>query len=85
MAKHKAQAPNFREGGGVKEFILEDGRTYLIFKFPDWSILVLQKVKGTKEASAEYKPIKAQKNILRKLGYKEGTFYQMGAEIFKDC
>lgn len=85
MAKHKAQAPNFRERGGVKEFILEDGRTYLIFKFPDRSILVLQKVKGTKGSSAEYKRIRVQKTIFRKLGYKEGTFYQMGAEVFKDC
>jgi len=83
MAKHKAQAPNFKERGGVKEFISEDGRTYLILKFPDWSILVLQKMKGVKKVSAEYKPIKAQKNILRKLECREGTLYQMGAEIFK--
>jgi len=83
MAKHKAQAPNFKERGGVKEFISEDGKTYLILKFPDWSILVLQKAKGTKRASAEYKSIKAQKNILRKLECREETLYQMGAEIFK--
>lgn len=83
MAKHKAQAPNFKERGGAKEFISEDGKSHLILKFPDGSILVLQKIKGTKNASAGYSPIKRQKDILRKLGCKEGTLYQMGVELFK--
>ncbi len=84
MSRHKALAPNFKERGGAKEFIITDGRTYLILKFHDSSILVLQKMRGIKKATAEYKPIKAQKNILRKLDCKEGTLYQMGAELFKE-
>ncbi|MBA7492922.1 hypothetical protein ES702_03475 [subsurface metagenome] len=83
MARHKAQAPNFKERGGAKEFITDDGRTYVVLKFPDGSILVLQKTKGIKKSSAEYKPIKAQKNILRRLECREGTLYQMGAELFR--
>lgn len=83
MPRHKHQAPKFREMGGAKEFITEDGKTYLVLKFPGSSILVLQKTKGTKNASADYKLIKAQKNILRELGCKEGTLYQMGVELFK--
>ena len=83
MPRHRAEAPNFRERGGVKGFITEDGKTYLILKFPDSSIAVLQKVKGTKESSADYKAVGAQKIVLRKLGCKAGSTYQMGAELFK--
>lgn len=83
MPKYKAHAPNFKKGGRAKEFILKDGRTYLILKFPDWSILVLVKAKGTKKALADYDRIGRQKDILRELGCKEGTLYQMGAELFK--
>ncbi len=84
MPRHKAQAPNFKERGGAKEFISEDGKTHLILKFPDGSILVLRKSRGTKKASAEYIPIDVQKNVLRELDCGKGrTLYQMGVELFK--
>lgn len=83
MPRYKAQAPNFKMRGGAKEFILKDGRTYLILKFPDWSILVLGKTKGRKKALVEYKGVRKQKDILRKLECPPGTLYQMGAELFK--
>jgi len=83
MPKHRAEAPNFREKGRMKEFITEDGKTYLIIKFPDSSIAVLLKIKGTKGASADYKAVGVQKRVLKKLGYKAGTTYQIGAELFK--
>lgn len=83
MARHYSLAPNFRISGGAKEFITDDGKCYLVLKFQDSSILVLQKKKGTKRASAEYAPIKAQKRILESLGCREGTTYQMGQELFR--
>lgn len=83
MPRHRAEAPNFRDKGRVKEFITEDGRTYLILRFPDGSIAVLQKIKGTKEASADYKGVGGQKAVLKKLGCRAGSTYQMGGELFK--
>jgi len=77
-----AQAPNFRNNGGAKEFIDEDGKHYLVLKFPDASILVLRKSKGDRRCSAVYTSIKAQKRILANLGCREGTTYQMGKELF---
>jgi len=85
MPGHVKEAPKFRERGSAGEFILEDGKTYLILKFSDGSILVLQKARGMKKALVDYKSVKrqTQKSILRKLGCKEATLYQMGAELFK--
>jgi len=61
MVRHYSLAPNFRINVGVKEFMTDDGKCYLALKFQDSSILVLQKKRGTKRASVEYAPIKAQK------------------------
>jgi hypothetical protein len=66
-----------------KEFNLDSDDTYLILKFPDWSILVLRKTEGEKGASPEYESIEVQKEILRKLSCGEDTTYRMGASLFK--
>lgn len=56
MAKPEAIAPNFRDDGSVKEFITPDGKTYLVIKFQDDSVAVLQRFKGSgkKGAVTEY-------------------------------
>jgi len=84
MRKHKMDAPNFREAGGcVKEFITDDGKTYIILGFPDHSALVLQKVKGRGKASANFQPVKQQKPILRKLGAIEAETYIMAWQLLR--
>jgi len=78
---------SFDIGGQVKEFLTSGGTTYLVMKFPDGSIVVLRRVRGrgTKGATAEYRPLKGtpQKEVLRRLGAKEGTTYQMGIDLLE--
>ncbi len=84
MAKHKMQAPNFRDKGGAREFILNNGRTYIMLKFPDGSGLVLRRTPGRGKSAAVYRQTTRQKNVCRALGCREGTSYQMIAELFRD-
>lgn len=84
MRKHKMEAPNFREAGGcAKEFITDDGKTYIILGFPDNSALVLQKTRGTGKASADFQPVKQQKPILRKLGANKAETYAMAWQLLR--
>ena len=65
----------------------DDGKTYLVVCFPDNSVGVYQKKKGTGQAMADYVPIsrsKGQNMILRKLGAtgtKGETTYELGREL----
>lgn len=78
-----SQASEFNERGLAKEFRLEEGASYVIMQFPDHSGCVLRKGPGTWGATADFRPVPAQKRILRKLGVKEGTTYQMIARLLR--
>jgi len=86
MAKLKAIAHNFGDDGSVKEFITPDGKTYLVIKFQDYSVAVLQRFKGSgnKGAVTKYTSVTgSQRGILMKLGAKGKTTYEMGAYLLK--
>ncbi len=77
---------NFGQGGKAKEFLTRGGATYLIMKFPDNSIAVLRRVRdnGTKGAAAAYMRLEAsQMEVLRRLGARGGTTYQMGVDLLE--
>ena len=84
MKRWKKVAPRFRDKGCIKEFIDSDGRTYLVVRFPDGSVGVYKRKKGTGKAIADYEPIKGQKLVLRRLGAtgaKGETTYELGREL----
>ena len=72
-----SQASEFNSRGIAKEFVTDDGRTYLIIRFPDGSGCVLRRSPGTGRAAADYRPISAQKRVVARLGVPLGTTYQM--------
>lgn len=72
-----SQASEFNSKGIAKEFMADDGRTYLIMKFPDGSGCVLRRSPGTAGAVADYRAISAQKRVVERLGVPHGTTYQM--------
>ncbi|RLE70844.1 MAG: hypothetical protein DRJ43_01080 [Thermoprotei archaeon] len=80
------QAPRFREKGRVREFMTDDGKSYIVIGFPDGSALVLQKIRGKGKAVADFKPVSRQKEILEKLGAcREGKdTYQMAWELLRE-
>ncbi|RLB06046.1 MAG: hypothetical protein DRN90_00625 [Thermoproteota archaeon] len=82
----RTQALSFRGKGCVREFMTDDGKSYIILGFPDESALVLQKVRGKGEAVADFNPVRKQKQILEKLGIdKKGkNTYQMAWELLKE-
>ena len=63
-----AHAARFKENGMAKEFIAKNGRVYLVLGFGDGSGLVLQKVRGSRGASANFRPVpgRTQKDVLIK-------------------
>jgi len=78
-----SQASEFNKRGLAKEFRLEDGDSYLIIEFPDHSGCVLRRGPGTWGATADFRPVPAQKRTLRKLGVSEGTTYEMIARLLR--
>lgn len=81
-----ADAPKFRARGRAKEFVTRGGGVYLVLKFPDGSVTVLRRVRdtGTEGAAAEYTPLgTSQKDILKRLGARGGTTYQMGVDLLE--
>lgn len=78
-----SQAADFRSKGRVKEFITEDGETYIILGFPDNTPLVLQKVRGKGKASACFKRVKEDKTAYKKLGATAKNTYQQGLELLQ--
>ena len=79
-----AEAPKFRKKGRAKEFVTDSGATYLVLKFSDNSVAVLRKVRddGTKSAATKYIPLAAsQRDVLKRLGARSGSTYQMGIDI----
>lgn len=79
MATH---APEFRKGGCIKEFIDDEGKTYLVVCFPDNSVGVYQRKRGTGKAAADYKPASNQKKILLRLGATgEKNTYTLGRKL----
>jgi len=81
-----ADAPKFRARGQAKEFVTRSGATYLVLKFPDGSVTVLRRVRdnGTKGAAAAYVRLgTSQKEVLSRLGAREGTTYQMGVDLLE--
>jgi len=80
----KAEAPIFRKSGCIKEFIDDDGKTYLVIVFPDKSVGVYRKKKGAGKATADYEPASDQKKIIKRLGatgIKGETTYELGREL----
>ncbi len=63
-------APNFRRNGRIREFMDDDGKSYLIICFPDASAGVYQRKKGTGKAVANYEqvPTGSQIKVMKKLG-----------------
>ncbi|HAL61429.1 MAG TPA: hypothetical protein DCP08_03370 [Chloroflexi bacterium] len=72
-----SQASDFNSSGIAKEFMTDDGRTYLVMRFADRSGCVLRRRPGTGGATADYRPISAQKRVVERLGVPYGTTYQM--------
>jgi len=72
-----SQASDFNSKGIAKEFMTDDGRMYLVMRFADGSGCVLRRSPGTGGAVADYKPIRAQKRVVERLGVPYGTTYQM--------
>ncbi len=83
------QAPSFRNDikigkACIKEFMDDEGKTFLVFCFSDGSIGVYRRKKGSGKAIADYEPISEQKTVLRRLlatDDKEKTTYQLGREL----
>lgn len=84
-----AHAARFRGNRMANEFIAKNGRDYLVLGFGDGSGLVLQKVRGTMGASANFKavPGRAQKDVLiRTLGAEgdeNGTTYDVAWSLLE--
>ena len=79
-----AQAPNFKDGTQLKEFILNNGLHILVIKFPDGSGAVYKKIRYKGKASAEFVPVKRQKDYLKMLDikFKDGaSTYEMIKQV----
>lgn len=78
-----AEAPNFKKRGAAKLFITKAGGAYLLLGFADGSALVLRMIRGTKNASADFKPVpgRTQKDVLikrlRAKGQRSSTTYEL--------
>ena len=84
--KPAAEAPNFRRDGLAKMFITKKGTACLLLGFSDGSVLVLRMVRGTKGASADFKPIPIgnQKALLKRLGARKGKrTYDLGWSLLE--
>ncbi len=79
-------APRFKNNGRVREFIDDDGKSYLVICFPDGSAGVYQRKKGTGKGVADYEPVPdgTQIRIMKKLGAtgaKGETTYELANEL----
>ena len=62
-----SMASDFRKKGIAKTFVTDDGKEYLVMRFPDGSGCILQKVKDDSGASANYIRVSHQKPKLLKI------------------
>jgi len=79
-------APTFEEKiEVVKEYLTDDGESFLVMGFEDGSIKVLQKIGSEGETSvAKYKFCKSQKKELKKINPDlMGTTYQIGNALLE--